>query len=95
MFPRLFVAQIALVVFLCATQAIAVEQEPRGWGSAWIVPHSTEERLARQRSDLLDKALNTQDWATVAKILNELERTNPKSWELQSIEAYVATLRHR
>jgi tetratricopeptide (TPR) repeat protein len=95
MFPRLFVAQIALFFFLCATQAIAVEQEPRGWGSAWIVPHSTEERLARERSDRLDKAMNTQDWATVAKILNDLERTNPKSWELQSIEAYVATLRHR
>jgi tetratricopeptide (TPR) repeat protein len=95
MFPRLFVAQIALAVFLAGTNAIAVEEQPRGWGSAWIVPHSAEERLARERSDRLDKAMNTQDWATVAKILNDLERTNPKSWELQSIEAYVATLRHR
>src|SRR5207248_1816121 len=47
------------------------------------------------RSDRLDKAVNAQDWATVAKILEELERTSPKSWELQSIEAYVAALRNR
>ena len=39
--------------------------------------------------------MNAQDWATVAKILEELERTSAKSWELQSIEAYVATLRNR
>ena len=95
MFLRLLVTQIALAGFLAVNQAIAVEQETRGWGSAWIVPHSTEERVARERSDRLDKAMNAQDWATVAKILEELERTNPKSWELQSIEAYVATLRYR
>jgi len=95
MFPRLLLAQIALAVFLAATQAIAVEEQTRGWGSAWTVPHSTEERVARERSGRLDKAVNAQDWATVAKILEELERTSPKSWELQSIEAYVATLRNR
>lgn len=95
MFPRLLVAQIVLAVFLAASQAIAVEEQTRGWGSAWIVPHSTEEKVARERSDRLDKAVNAQDWATVAKVLEELERTSPKSWELQSIEAYVATLRGR
>jgi tetratricopeptide (TPR) repeat protein len=95
MFLRLLVTQIALAGLLAVSQAIAVEEQARGWGSAWIVPHSTEERVARERSDRLDKALNAQDWATVAKILKELERSNPKSWELQSIEAYVATLRHR
>ena len=95
MFPRLLLPQIALAVFLAASQANAVEEQPRGWGSAWIVPHSTEERLARERSDRLDKAVNALDWATVAKIFEELERTSPKSWELESIEAYVATLRHR
>jgi tetratricopeptide (TPR) repeat protein len=95
MFLRSLVAQIAFAVFLTASQAIAVEEQTRGWGSAWTVPHSTEERVARERSDQLNKAVNAQDWATVAKILEELERSNPKSWELQSIEAYVATLRHR
>lgn len=95
MFLRLLVTQIALAGLLAVSQAIAVEEQARGWGSAWIVPHSTEERVARERSDRLDKALNAQDWATVAKILKQLERSNPKSWELQSIEAYVATLRHR
>jgi tetratricopeptide (TPR) repeat protein len=95
MFPRLSVAQIALAVFLAATRAIAVEEQNRGWGSAWTVPHSTEEKVARERSDRLDKAVNARDWATIAKILEELERTSPKSWELRSIEAYVATLRHR
>jgi len=95
MFPRLLLAQIGLAVSLAATQAIAVEEQTRGWGSAWTVPHSTEERVARERSDRLDKAVNAQDWATVAKILEELERTSPKSWELQSIEAYVAALRNR
>jgi len=81
MFLRLLVTQIALAGFLAVNQAIAVEQETRGWGSAWIVPHSTEEKVARERSDRLDRAVNAQDWATVAKILEELERTNPKSWE--------------
>jgi tetratricopeptide (TPR) repeat protein len=95
MFLRLLVIQIALAVFLVASQAIAVEEQTRGWGSAWTVPHSAEERVARERSDQLDKALKAQDWATVAKILEGLERSSPKSWELQSIEAYVATLRHR
>ena len=95
MVSRLLVAQIALAVFLAASRAIAVEEQTRGWGSAWIVPHSTEEKVARERSDRLDKAVNAQDWATVAKVLEELERTSPKSWELQSIEAYVATLRGR
>ena len=69
------------------SQVIAVKEQTRGWGSAWIVPHSTEEKVARERSDRLDKAMNAQDWGTVAKILEELERTSPKSWELQSIEA--------
>jgi tetratricopeptide (TPR) repeat protein len=95
MFLRLLATQIVLAGFLAVSQAIAVEEQARGWGSAWTVPHSTEERVARERSDRLDKALNAQDWATVAKILEELERSNPKSWELQSIEGYVATLRHR
>jgi tetratricopeptide (TPR) repeat protein len=95
MLLRLLVTQIAVAGFLAVTQAIAVEEEARGWGSAWTVPHSPEERVARERSDRLDKAVNAQDWATVAKILAELERSSPKSWELQSIEAYVATLRHR
>jgi tetratricopeptide (TPR) repeat protein len=95
MFLRLLVTQIALAGFLAVSQAIAVEEQGRGWGSAWTVPHSTEERIARERSDRLDKAVDAQDWATVAKILEELERSSPKSWELQSIEAYVATLRHR
>jgi tetratricopeptide (TPR) repeat protein len=95
MFLRLLATQIVLAGFLAVNQAIAVEEQARGWGSAWTVPHSTEERVARERSDRLDKALNAQDWATVAKILEELERSNPKSWELQSIEGYVATLRHR
>ena len=94
-FFRLLLIQIGLAVFLAASQAIAVEEQTRGWGSAWIVPHSTEERIARTRSDRLDKAINAQDWTTVAKILEELERSNSKSWELQSIEAYVATLRRR
>jgi tetratricopeptide (TPR) repeat protein len=95
MFPRLLLTQITLAGFLAVSQAVAVEEQTRGWGSAWTVPHSTEERVARERSDRLHKAVNAQDWATVAKILQDLERTNPKSWELQSIEAYVATLRHR
>jgi len=95
MFFRLLVTQIALAGFLAVTQAIAVEEQARGWGSAWTVPHSTEERVARERADRLHKAVDTQDWATVAKILQGLERTNPKSWELRSIEAYIATLRHR
>jgi tetratricopeptide (TPR) repeat protein len=95
MSSRLFVTQIALAGFLAASQAIAVEEQGRGWGSAWTVPHSTEERASRDRADQLHKAVNVRDWATVAKVLEQLERTNPKSWELQSIEAYVATLRHR
>jgi len=95
MFLRLLVIHIAVASFLAVSQAIAVEEQARGWGSAWTVPHSTEERVARERSGRLDKAVNAQDWATVAKILEELERTSPKSWELQSIEAYVATLRNR
>ena len=95
MFLRLLLIQIALAGFLAVSQAIAVEDQTRGWGSAWIVPHSTEEKVARERSDRLHKAVTTQDWGTVAKILRGLERTNPVSWELQSIEAYVATLRHR
>ena len=94
MFLRLLVIQIAVAGFLAVSQAIAVEEQARGWGSAWIVPHSAEERVARERSDRLEKAVNAQDWATVAKILEELEPTSPKSWELQSIEGYVATLRH-
>jgi tetratricopeptide (TPR) repeat protein len=94
-FPRLLVTQIALVAFFAASQAIAVEEQTRGWGSAWTVPHSPEEKLARERSDRLNKAVNAQDWTTVAKVLEGLERTSPNSWELQSIEAYVATLRHR
>jgi tetratricopeptide (TPR) repeat protein len=95
MFLRLLLTQIALAGFLAVSQAMAVEEQTRGWGSAWTVPHSAEERVARERSDRLHKAVNAQDWSTVAKILQDLERTNPKSWELQSIEAYVATLRHR
>ena len=95
MFFRLLLTQIALAGFLAVIQATAVEEQTRGWGSAWTVPHSTEERVARERADRLHKAVNAQDWATVAKILQDLEPTNPKSWELQSIEAYVATLRHR
>ncbi len=95
MFLRLLVTQIALAAFLTASGAIAAEEQTRGWGSAWIVPHSTEERVARERSDRLGKAVDAQDWATVARILEGLEQSNSKSWELQSIEAYVATLRHR
>ena len=95
MFLRLLLIHIALAGFLAVSQAMAVEEQTRGWGSAWTVPHSAEERIARERSDRLHKAVNAQDWSTVAKILQDLERTNPKSWELQSIEAYVATLRHR
>ena len=95
MFLRLLLTHIVLPGFLAVSQATAVEEQTRGWGSAWTVPHSTEERVARERADRLHKAVNAQDWATVAKILQDLERTNPKSWELQSIEAYVATLRHR
>ena len=79
MFPRLLLTQIALAGFLAVSQAVAVEEQTRGWGSAWTVPHSTEERVARERSDRLHKAVNAQDWATVAKILQDLERTNPKS----------------
>src|SRR5438105_13767879 len=95
MFPRLLVAQIGLVVLLAASQAIAVEDQSRGWGSAWVVPHSTEEQVAREHSDRLNKAVNARDWATVAKVLVEFERSNPKSWEVRSVEAYVAILRHR
>ena len=79
MFLRLLVIQIAVAGFLAVSQASAVEEQARGWGSAWIVPHSTEERVARERSDRLDKAMNAQDWATVAKILEQLERSSPKS----------------
>jgi tetratricopeptide (TPR) repeat protein len=96
MFPRLLlIAQIALAVFFTVNRVFAAENEPRGWGSAWIIPHSAEEKIARERSDRLDKAVKAEDWATVATILEELERSDSKSWELQSIEGYVATLRRR
>ena len=74
---------------------LAVEEKDRGWGSAWSVPHSQEERVAREQSERLEKAARAQDWATVAKTLEALERTNPSSSELRSLEAYVALLRHR
>jgi tetratricopeptide (TPR) repeat protein len=95
MFPRFPITLVVLAGFLTGAAAFAVENEPRGWGSAWTTPHSLEEKIARDRSDRLDKAVNAQDWATVAEILEEVERNDPKSWELQSVEGYVATLRHR
>lgn len=95
MSSRLFPGEIALALILVASRVLGVEDEPRGWGSAWIVPHSTEEKIARERSDRLSKAVNAQDWPTVSNILEQLERNDPKSWELLSIEGYVATLRHR
>src|SRR5438132_255010 len=53
MFLRLLLTQIALAGFLAVSQATAVEEQTRGWGSAWTVPHSTEERVARERDDSL------------------------------------------
>jgi len=95
MFPRsLLILSIAPAVF-AVTGMFAVEDEPRGWGSAWTTPHSREEKHARERSDRFGKAVEAQDWATVAQVLDELERSDSKSWELQSIEGYVATLRRR
>jgi tetratricopeptide (TPR) repeat protein len=91
MFSRLF----ALAIFLTVAQVMAAEERERGWGSAWSVPHSEEERVAREGSDRLEKAARAQDWATVAKTLEGFERTNPRSSELRSIQAFVALLRHR
>ena len=53
---------------------LAVEEKDRGWGSAWSVPHSQEERVAREQSERLEKAARAQDWATVAKTLEALIR---------------------
>ena len=72
MFLRLLLTHIVLPGFLAVSQAMAVEEQTRGWGSAWTVPHSTEERVALERSDRLHKEVNAQDWATVAKILLDL-----------------------
>jgi len=46
---------------------MAANERERGWGSAWSVPHSEEEKVAREQSDRLEKAVRAQDWATVAK----------------------------
>ncbi len=74
---------------------LAVEEKDRGWGSAWSVPHSQEEKVVREQSERLEKAVRAQDWATVAKTLEVFERTNPSSSDLRSLQAYVALLRHR
>lgn len=96
MFPRsVLIIRVALAVFLTGSRLSAAENEPRGWGSAWTTPHSMEEKVARERSDRLEKAVKARDWAAVAKVLEDLERNDSKSWELHSIEGYVATLRQR
>lgn len=73
----------------------AAAERDRGWGSAWLVPHSQEEKVAREQSEQLEKAVRAQDWATVAETLEAFERVNPNSSELRSLQAYVALLRHR
>ena len=51
---------------------MAAKERERGWGSAWSVPHSEEEKVVREQSDRLEKAVRAQDWATVAKTLRGL-----------------------
>jgi tetratricopeptide (TPR) repeat protein len=96
MFFRPLIPGIALAAILGGgAEVMAVEQGDRGWGSAWSVPHSQEEKIAREQSERLEKAVRAQDWATVAKTLEGFERANPRSSELRSLEASVALLRHR
>lgn len=95
-FLRPLIPGIALaVVFAAGGKVMAANERERGWGSAWSVPHSQEEKVAREQSDRLEKAVRAQDWATVAKTLEVFERVTPNSSELRSLQAYVALLRHR
>ena len=72
-FLRPLIPGLALaVVFAAGGKVMAANERERGWGSAWSVPHSEEERVAREQSDRLEKAVRAQDWATVAKTLRGL-----------------------
>src|SRR5437764_12523351 len=86
---------VLAMVFAAGGKVMAASERERGWGSAWSVPHSQEEKVAREQSDRLEKAVRAQDWATVAKTLEVFERVTPNSSELRSLQAYVALLRHR
>ena len=95
-FFRTLIPGIALAVILAnGGKVMAANERDRGWGSAWSVPHSEQEKVAREQSERLEKAVRAQDWPTVAKTLEVLERVNPNSSELRSLQAYVAVLRHR
>jgi tetratricopeptide (TPR) repeat protein len=83
------------VIFAGTGNLMAANERDRGWGSAWSVPHSEQEKVAREQSERLEKAVRAHDWATVAKTLEVFERVTPNSSELRSLQAYVALLRHR
>jgi tetratricopeptide (TPR) repeat protein len=83
------------MVLAGGSKLLAANERDRGWGSAWSVPHSQEEKIAREQSERLEKAVRAQDWTTVAKTLEALERVTPNSSELRTLQAYVAVLRHR
>src|SRR5947208_538312 len=85
---------VLAAVFAAGGKVMAASERERGWGSAWSVPHSQEEKVAREQSDRLEKAVRAQDWATVAKTLEVFERVTPNSSELRSLQAYVALLRY-
>lgn len=96
MFFRPLIFGISLALILAnGGKVTAANERDRGWGSAWSVPHSQEEKVAREQSERLEKAVRAQDWATVAKTLEAIERISPNSSELRSLQAYVAILRHR
>ena len=95
-FFRTLIPGIALAVILAnGGKVMAANERDRGWGSAWSVPHSEQEKVAREQSERLEKAVRAQDWATVAKTLEVLKGVNPNSSELRSLQAYVAVLRRR
>jgi len=77
-FFRPLISGIALALILAnGGKVMAANERDRGWGSAWSVPHSQEEKVAREQSERLEKAVRAQDWATVAKTLEAIERISP------------------
>lgn len=95
MSPRILLLFILMEpVFFFASRARGAE-EARGWGSSWTKPHSEQEKVVRDISDRLEKAIRAQDWDGVEKALDAAQRAGLKSASLTGLRAIVAIGRQR
>lgn len=85
---------IAVELLVCAT-ARGAQEESRGWGSSWTVPHTPAEKANRELEQRLQKTLRVEDWAEADKALAEASQRNPKSAYIPYVRSMVAMYRRR